>query len=606
MKSKSGMLRKLLASCASVAVIVGSLSTGVLADVAQSGRSDYVGFDVQEDGFNVFGASGAGDVITTFGNDGYGTVLKVGDNQAVNFNSFEYGKDYTSDGVSANITASIDDSGRAVLVSYNITNSGDSAKTVKIGSYTDCKLNTNDSAPIRLYNGNGLSMSDGTNYFYIVPGNGDFTTMWSGRYSGANGNVFNNSAEHNFSGDSGLAWSWTVELDAGASVTKVAKMEADFVYYNLSFDANGGTGTMDSLSFVSGLDMVAPDCSFTRRGYDFIGWADSADATEPDYYERDRMSITSDTTVYAVWEIDDSYATASEEPEGRDLTYNGEAQALAVAGSSDTGTIVYSLSEEGPFTTDIPTATASGTYTVYYMIEGDDNHDDSDVYSVETEIAKAYITATIDGTEYELEADAELALPRPNDLTREGYDFGGWYSDEACENAFDFDSPVGINDVTLYPKWIAISYALTGGSNAEYIIGSSDGLTFRAERNNNGGSTFSHFTGVKVDGNLLGEANYTAVSGSVIVTLSVDYLKTLAAGEHTIEIMFDDASSVTTIFTLRAEATPTPAGATPTPAGAVAATGETQTSIATVAGILMITVATGLVIFRVFRKEETL
>ena len=43
----------------------------------------------------------------------------------------------------------------------------------------------------------------------------------------------------------------------------------------------------------------------------------------------------------------------------------------------------------------------------------------------------------------------------PSDVTtpsREGYDFVGWYTDEACTTQYDFDAPV-TSDLTLYAKW---------------------------------------------------------------------------------------------------------------------------------------------------------
>ena len=36
---------------------------------------------------------------------------------------------------------------------------------------------------------------------------------------------------------------------------------------------------------------------------------------------------------------------------------------------------------------------------------------------------------------------------------RAGYEFGGWFIDEACERAWSFDQPVS-SDLTLFAKWI--------------------------------------------------------------------------------------------------------------------------------------------------------
>lgn len=43
-------------------------------------------------------------------------------------------------------------------------------------------------------------------------------------------------------------------------------------------------------------------------------------------------------------------------------------------------------------------------------------------------------------------------VTKPADPTREGYTFGGWYTDEACTKAYDFSAAVTA-DMTLYAKW---------------------------------------------------------------------------------------------------------------------------------------------------------
>ncbi len=57
------------------------------------------------------------------------------------------------------------------------------------------------------------------------------------------------------------------------------------------------------------------------------------------------------------------------------LIHNGSAQALVNAGSTDFGTLLYSLDGTN-YSDAIPTATDAGTYTVYYKVIGDDYHND--------------------------------------------------------------------------------------------------------------------------------------------------------------------------------------------------------------------------------------
>lgn len=71
----------------------------------------------------------------------------------------------------------------------------------------------------------------------------------------------------------------------------------------------------------------------------------------------------------------DSSVTAA--PAAKKPVYNGEAQALAAAGKAEGGTMVYSLTENGTYTGNIPTAKNAGSYQVFYKVVGDSNHNDS-------------------------------------------------------------------------------------------------------------------------------------------------------------------------------------------------------------------------------------
>ncbi|MGN0359457.1 MAG: DUF6273 domain-containing protein, partial [Hominisplanchenecus sp.] len=85
------------------------------------------------------------------------------------------------------------------------------------------------------------------------------------------------------------------------------------------------------------------------------------------------------------------------------------------------------------------------------------------------------------------------------------------------------------------------AYQIIDGANSSWTLGSREGLTIR------GNGDFDKFTGVKVDGRLLDQSNYTAKEGSTIITLKAAYLNALAAGDHTVEILWTDGSAGTTV-----------------------------------------------------------
>ena len=76
-------------------------------------------------------------------------------------------------------------------------------------------------------------------------------------------------------------------------------------------------------------------------------------------------------------------------PTARTLIYNERAQQLVDDGSVADGRLVYSLSENGTYTTSIPTGTNAGTYTVYYKYEGQGHYEDWGPGTVEVTIQKA-------------------------------------------------------------------------------------------------------------------------------------------------------------------------------------------------------------------------
>ena len=76
------------------------------------------------------------------------------------------------------------------------------------------------------------------------------------------------------------------------------------------------------------------------------------------------------------------------------LTYTGQEQALITAGMTDHGTMQYSLTENGTYSQDIPTATDAGAYTVWYRVIGDANHNDTAPASVAVRIGQKPLTIT--------------------------------------------------------------------------------------------------------------------------------------------------------------------------------------------------------------------
>lgn len=90
-------------------------------------------------------------------------------------------------------------------------------------------------------------------------------------------------------------------------------------------------------------------------------------------------------------------------------------------------------------------------------------------------------------------------------------------------------------DLTMTPTAAGASdYKIIEGANGTWTQNSDGTLVFHAN------GDFDKFTGVKVDGTLIDAKNYTAVSGSTVITLKADYLKTLSVGTHKIAVVYTD------------------------------------------------------------------
>lgn len=89
-----------------------------------------------------------------------------------------------------------------------------------------------------------------------------------------------------------------------------------------------------------------------------------------------------------------------------------------------------------------------------------------------------------------------------------------------------------------------IVYEVTEGANQEYTITKDNEAKFKIN------ADFRMFDGGKVyvDNELVDPKNYTAESGSTIITLKKEFVDTLSVGKHTLKVLFNDGGQATTIF----------------------------------------------------------
>ena len=107
------------------------------------------------------------------------------------------------------------------------------------------------------------------------------------------------------------------------------------------------------------------------------------------------------------FEIKSTAAKLTSTPQAKRLTYDGTPQDLVTVGTATGGTVMYALPPTDPddpisYSEDIPQKTDAGTYTVYYMVKGDGNHEDTAPGQVSVTIDPKEITPkiTLDTSSY--------------------------------------------------------------------------------------------------------------------------------------------------------------------------------------------------------------
>ncbi|MDR1225996.1 MAG: leucine-rich repeat protein [Prevotellaceae bacterium] len=231
---------------------------------------------------------------------------------------------------------------------------------------------------------------------------------------------------------------WTFAVDVVTSDTTLYArwIDTTTILYTVTFKSNGDTLSTQKVPENEMAGQVTPP---TRVGYAFGGWY--SDETFAALYDFD-TPVTTDVTLYAKWTVN-TYRVAFNSDGGSavdtaTVSYNGnvpEPSAPTKAGN----TFASWYSDEDlaapydfgtPVTADI-TLYAKWTVNTYRVAFNSDG-------------GSAVDTATVSYNDH---------VPEPPTPTKDGYDFGGWYSNADATSAWDFGAGTVTGDTTLYAKW---------------------------------------------------------------------------------------------------------------------------------------------------------
>jgi uncharacterized repeat protein (TIGR02543 family) len=95
-------------------------------------------------------------------------------------------------------------------------------------------------------------------------------------------------------------------IDAGQISGQVQVIVNDCNPFTITFDSNGGTGTMPTLAIATGTSDSLTANAFTRTGYTFAGWATTSGGTVAYANSANYTMGNADVSLYAKWTIADS------------------------------------------------------------------------------------------------------------------------------------------------------------------------------------------------------------------------------------------------------------------------------------------------------------
>ena len=216
--------------------------------------------------------------------------------------------------------------------------------------------------------------------------------------------------------------------------------------YDVTWIVNEGVPAPEQTSVIEGGNITAP-AAMTRTGYTFVGWySDNAMTSSVTF---PITNVTANTTLYAKWEADLTTVTYT-------VTWYAD-------GGSPAPTL-ESVIEGGSISEPNAMTKTGCAFGGWYSDEARTSSVTFPIANV-TEPMTFYAKWTLNRYTVTWIVDGGSPIPaqttvnhggnitKPDDMTKTGYTFGGWYSDEARKSSVTFPIANVTANTTLYAKW---------------------------------------------------------------------------------------------------------------------------------------------------------
>ena len=250
----------------------------------------------------------------------------------------------------------------------------------------------------------------------------------------------------------GIAYADGETVNFSADTTLYAQWTQNPV---ITFDANGGEGTMVKQTVTPNKATALTANSFTRADYDFTGWNTAKDGTGTAYADKANITTNENVTLYAQWTLHKYHV--------RWLNWDG-----TVLQEGD-----YTIEDQVSYNGDIPKRPEDDDYTYKFRgwdpFDGDaptDIHEDRAYKAQFNQFKKLTVTFDANGGSGTMEpvkiangaSGRRYTLPECT-FTREGYDFAGWLITGTVSDGFD--EPYRVEDEQWGDTWLLAFSDLT-------------------------------------------------------------------------------------------------------------------------------------------------